>query len=423
MIVYLETYGCAANQSDSEIMAGLLSRAGFTIVTDEQAAGDADLLILNTCTVKAPTEQRALFRIEQLSKLKKPLIVAGCLAQMQPERVKELSPRASIIGTHAITHIVKIAARTLEGRHVEELGEGGHKVCVPKQRRNPVIDIVQINQGCSGHCTFCGTKAARGDLLSYPVEEIVKEVTAAKAAGCKEFWLTSQDCGAYGLDAGSNLAKLLKGITQKVGGQYFLRVGMANPTYVKVYLDELIAAYQDPRVFKFLHTPVQSGSDKILSDMKRGHSAADFTKIVATFRKAFPQIQIWTDIIVGYPTETEEDFQLSLDLIAQIRPDYVNISRFGARPGTAAAKLKPLPTELLKDRSRRMSALCRTIALERNKKWLGWCGAVVVDEFNRENSNWIGRNFAYKPIVLSGEQNLGDIVEVKIKSAEQILIA
>jgi len=422
-IAYLETFGCSANQSDSEIMAGLLSRAGFVVISDENAAKNADLLILNTCTVKAPTEQRALFRIAELSKLRKPLIVAGCLAQTQPDRIRSLAPKASIVGTHAVTNIAKFAIRALEGERVEELGEGGKKICLPKIRRNPVVDIVQINEGCSGHCTFCGTKAARGDLFSYPIEEIVREVSAAKAAGCKEFWLTSQDCGAYGLDNEKNLARLLKEITAKVAGKYFLRVGMANPTYVKTCAGELIEAFKHPNVFKFLHIPVQSGSDKVLADMKRGHSADDVINIVAKFRKAFPEIQIWTDIIVGYPTETEEDFRLSLELIEEIQPDYVNVSRFGARPGTAAAQLKPLKTEVLKDRSRRMSALCRTIALERNKKWLGWRGEVLVDEFNHEKQNFVGRNFAYKSIVLRGKHQLGEILEIKIKNAGQVLVA
>jgi MiaB-like tRNA modifying enzyme len=421
-IAYVETYGCSANQSDSEIMSGLLSRAGFAVISDERSVKNADLLILNTCTVKAPTEQRALFRIEELSKLKKPLIITGCLAQTQPDRIRTIAPKASIVGTHAITNIAKFAIRALEGERVEELGEGGKKVCLPKIRRNPVIDIVQINEGCSGHCTFCGTKAARGDLFSYPAEEIVKEISSAKAAGCKEFWLTSQDCGAYGLDNDTNLAELLETITEKVPGKYFLRIGMANPTYVKLFAGELIEAFKHPCVFKFLHIPVQSGSDKVLADMKRGHSAADVIDIVAAFRKAFPEIQIWTDVIVGYPTETEEDFKLSLDLIRKISPDYVNVSRFGARPETEAAKLKQLNTETSKDRSRRMSALCHAITLERNEKWLDWSGPVLVDEFNREKENWIGRNFAYKQIVLLGKHKLGEVIEVKIKNAEQVLI-
>ena len=157
--------------------------------------------------------------------------------------------------------------------------------------------------------------------------------------------------------------------------------------------------------------------------MNRHYQAKDFMKIIEEFRKEIPDICISTDIIVGYPIETEEDFRLSLELIEKVQPDYVNVSRFGARPGTAAAQLKPLKTEVLKDRSRRMSALCRSIALEQNKKWLGWSGAVLVDEFNRENSNWIGRNFAYKPIVLLGKHQLGEILEIKIKNAGQVLFA
>jgi threonylcarbamoyladenosine tRNA methylthiotransferase CDKAL1 len=421
-IAYLETYGCAANQSDSEIMAGLLSRAGWSVLTDKKTAHQADVLILNTCTVKAPTERRALFRIEELSKLRKPLIVAGCLAQTQPEKIREISPDASIVGTHAITGMAKFATRALAGARIEELGEGDEKICLPKIRRNPVVDIVQISEGCSGHCSFCGTKAARGDLSSYPIKSIVKALGAAKAAGCREFWLTSQDCGAYGLDIGANLAHLLNEITEKVKGKYFVRVGMANPTYVKACVDELIEAYKDPRVFKFLHIPAQSGSDKVLKDMARGHTAADVIDIVDKFRKSFPQIQIWTDIIVGYPTETEDDFLASIRLINEIKPDYVNVSRFGARPGTAAAALRPLSTEILKERSRRMSTVCRAVALERNRRWLGWSGPVLIDEFNCEKRSWIGRNVAYKPVVLKTRQMLGDVVDVKITAARNTLL-
>jgi len=420
--VFIDTYGCTANKNDSEILIGKLNAVGFKLSSLEVA----DYIIVNTCGVKAVTEERIISKLKELSRRNKPLIVVGCLTKINPKRIRETVPHfAAIIESAKTVDIANVIKDIENGKKnlIFKASERKPLACGVGFSYSPVIKILQISEGCLSNCSFCGTQIAKGKLRSFELSELINAAKAIVASGFREIHLTSQDCGAYGLDCGTNLAKLLKEITAKVAGKYFLRIGMANPTYVKTFVDELIEAFKHQNVFKFLHVPVQSGSDKVLADMKRGHSAADVINIVAKFRKAFPEIQIWTDIIVGYPTETEEYFRLSLELIEKIQPDYVNVSRFGARPGTAAAQLKPLKTEVLKDRSRRMSELCRAITLERNKKWLGWSGAVLVDEFNREKQNFVGRNFAYKPIVLRGKHQLGEILEIKIKNAGQVLFA
>jgi MiaB/RimO family radical SAM methylthiotransferase len=233
------------------------------------------------------------------------------------------------------------------------------------------------------------------------------------ASGVKEFWLTGQDIASYDYD-GIMLPELIKKITEAVKGKYFMRLGMMNPASVLPILDALINAYRDKHIFKFLHIPVQSGSYKILKAMNRNYTINEFKQITSAFRKEIPEITIWTDIIVGFPGESDDDFLASVSLLKEIKPDFTNISQFGTRPGTKAASMKQLPTEKKKERSRIMTKLIDVICIEQNKRWLNWSGTVIVDEYNRENQNWIARNHAYKPIAIKQKSELGNIINAKI---------
>jgi len=415
-MVYIETYGCAANQSDSEIMAGLLARAGFQIVSNIE---DADIVILNTCVVKRATENRMYERIKELNKkYSERLIIAGCMPVSEYERVKEITS-ASLIGPRSVSKIVGVVSKVIQGKHIEEFDEGEDKICLTKISKNKIIDIVQIAEGCASACSFCLTKYARGNLHSYPIEKIVKEISEAKAAGFKEFWLTAQDCGCYGFDIDSSLPELINKITKEVKGKYLLRLGMINPKHAKKILPELIECYKNEHVFKFLHIPVQSGSDRILKLMLRGYSVEDFVNIISEFRKEIPDITIWTDIIVGFPTETEDDFKASLKLLEEIQPDFTNISGYSLMPGTKAATLPQLSTEIKKERTRKISEVVERIIMEKNKRWLGWTGEVLIDEYNYNKGNFIGRNYAYKPIILKERLRIGEFVKVKITDAKK----
>jgi len=414
--VFIQTYGCSENFGESEIMAGLLTKSGFDIVKNIE---NADVIILNTCYVKSPTEQKILFRIKDVQEKypDKKLIIAGCMVEAAYRKVLDIAPEASLISTHYMTDVSRTAKKTLEGKKVELIGKKKEvKLCLPKIRKNPIIDIVPISSGCTGYCTYCSVKLAKGDLFSYPEDKILKEIEIATKQGCKEIWLTAQDTAAYGMDDDKGLPELLKSIS-KIPGNFSVRVGMMNPKNVKDILPDLISAYRNKKIYRFLHLPVQSGDNEILRSMNRGYKVEDFENIVKAFEENF-KFQLWTDVIVGYSDETQEQFEKTIKLIEKIRPDWVNISKFGIRPGTEAAKLKPLSSHIIKKRSKIASELVRKISLEKNKEWIGWEGKILITERGKIPGQWIGRNFAYKPVIVN-EKNilLGDILKIKVINA------
>jgi 2-methylthioadenine synthetase len=247
--VYVESYGCAANLHDTEIMRALLREAGYEEVGRPE---EADLLLINTCTVKTPTANRMMTRITALSMYGRPLIVAGCFAKAQPETVARINPRASLIGPDAVDQVVRVAEASMRGERLSVLdGNRVEKTLLPSIRTNPVVEIVEVSSGCLSSCTFCQTKLARGSLFSYRPATVRERVKRAVEEGVREIWLTSQDMSAYGRDIGTNLAELLKGITSYVAGDYRIRVGMMNPLHFRrLELQELIDAYRDPHVFQ-----------------------------------------------------------------------------------------------------------------------------------------------------------------------------
>ncbi len=415
MRIYIETYGCSNSQAESEIMAGLLTKAGFQIVESER---HADTIIINSCYVKTPTEQKILFRIRELAEKypEKKLIVAGCMPEASPEKILNIAPYVSLISTHHVTEIASVVSRAMEGERVELVRKKKEvKLCLPRIRKNPVVGIVPIASGCNSFCAYCATRLAKGELFSYPKEIILKEIAEAVKSGCREIWLTAQDTVAYGLDMNMNIAELIT-LISNIEGKFLVRVGMMNPKNALPIIDNLVEAFHSEKIYKFLHLPVQSGSDFILEKMNRGYSVGDFKKIISAFRKAFSRMQIWTDVIVGFPGETEKDFSETLQLLEQIKPDYTNISQFGAREGTAAAKMKQVASEVKKERSKAASELVRSIAAERNKLWLNWSGEALVTE--KSKTGFLARNFAYRPVFIkSNEKLLGRFVKVKITKA------
>ncbi len=413
MKIFIETYGCSANVNDSEIMAGLLNKAGHKI---DSTAEEADAIIINTCTVKGPTEEKIRRRIRDLSRgSSKRIVIAGCMSEAQTGSVRELFPAAAVVGTHKISEIVD----AIEGRtNLAVGGSGVDKASLPKLSSNKAVSIIQVNEGCLGACTFCITKLARGSTFSYPIGTIRNSVEESVKAGCREVWLTSQDTGTYGLDRRTSLPELLQNVCS-VNGDFLVRVGMMNPTLANHLLQPLIGAFKDDKVFKFLHIPLQSGSNQVLAAMKRGYTVETFRKIVAEFRKHLPKITIATDIICGFPTETEDDFNETMAVVEELKPDVVNVSRFWPRPGTAAAGMKRLPDNVVMGRSKKLHALAKEIALERNKQWLGWKGRAVVSEAGKVPGTFVARNFAYKPIVFSGGADLlGKAIDVELTGAE-----
>jgi MiaB-like tRNA modifying enzyme len=416
--VKILTYGCAMNKADSEFMAGLLGREGFGIGEE-----NADIIIINTCTVKTPTERKILRKLKELERGGKKVLVTGCLPSAQPEISKEFK-KFSFLGVNVFDVVNAVKSMDKGKRFVkisedsEERKDMNLKI---KRRKNPIREIISIAQGCVGNCSYCIVKEARGRALkSIPSQEIVKDICSViSKEGVKEIFLTAQDTGAYGLDIQENLPSLLKKVS-KVPGKFFFRVGMMNPNHAKKFLNDLILAYKNEKIYKFLHIPVQSGDNEVLKMMHRQYEVEDFKKVVRRFREEIPKITISTDVIVGFPTESEEQFQNTVKLIQEVKPDVLNISRYWSRPKTKATaeKMKELPGRETKRRSRILVKLFKKIGLERNEKWIGWKGEVLVSELGKFPNTWIGRNFAYKPIILNSKEKnlLGKFLRVKIKN-------
>lgn len=422
--VWIEAYGCSANIADSQAIAGALSANGFQIAKRNE---QRDLNIIVTCSVKDTTEHKMMSRIKALSATEKPLIIAGCLAKTESEKLQKQYSGASFLGPRSLTKSVacgKAALRGIKSMELEDV-DGREKLSIPRVRLNPIVSIIQIAVGCLSECSFCQTKLAKGQITSYRIGDIIHAVEKDASEGCREIWLSSTDNGCYGFDIGTNLVELLRKC-ELTAGDFRIRIGMMNPMYLRSLKEGLIQLLQgSDRIFRFLHIPVQSGSERILRSMKRGHTVDTYRDVVKSFRESCPDITIGTDIIVGYPGESERDFEDTLDLISESKPDIVNCSRYGARPGTSAALLGGrLTTEVVKSRSGRLHELVRKISLEQNKKWIGWRGSIVVDEVNPDFVQ--GRNYAYKPIFIRkgelsvGSLQLGDRITVIIKKCSAL---
>jgi len=242
----------------------------------------------------------------------------------------------------------------------------------------------------------------------------VRQVKRELDDGCKEIWLSSTDNGCYGLDIGTDLPSLINQVSQ-IPEKFRIRVGMMNPMFMPRIRNNLLKSFENDKVFRFLHVPVQSGSNNVLNHMKRGHTVETFRNVVRKFRAKFDSFTISTDIIVGYPTETQEDFEKTIELLNETRPDIVNLSRYSQRPGTEAAEMAQLDVLEIKKRSKRVSELVNNISLKNNKKWIGWKGEVLFDE--NLDGQIKGRNFAYKPIFINEIFEIGQTHMVQVVDA------
>ena len=408
--VYVKSFGCSANIADGETITGCLSQAGYEIV---ETPVNADFLVYNTCAVKSPTENRIVDLLKKAPKNKR-LVITGCLPAINFERIEREIEFDAVTGPAPGASIVDVLRRVDAGEKVVSFGAVSRSdLCLPKVATNPVVSIIPINSGCLGECSYCCVHFARGQLQSNSIDNVVGRVKQDFVSGAKEFWLTSQDTACYGKDTGTNLADLLTRVCD-VDGDFFVRIGMMNPDHVLDMLDELVEAYNNDKVFKFLHLPVQSGDDTVLRLMNRRYTVDEFKTVVETFREKFPQLTLATDVICGFPGETKQAFENTKQLIAEIKPDVVNVSKFFARPHTPAEKLSPVAPAELNRRSREMSGLSKRVSFEQNKNWLGWNGKVLIDEPGKKGS-WMGRNFAYKPVVIKTTEELhGKFVQVQI---------
>ena len=420
--IFLKSFGCSSNMADGEFMAGCLAEAGFELVGSPK---EADVLIYNTCAVKTPTENRVMEILKRAGRMReKRLLITGCLPLINFERLKDEVKFEVALGPSCGSRIIEAVQETIKNEtHVflKPDSKAKRSLFLPRRALNPVISITPVAQGCLGSCSYCCVVFARGRLSSYSIHDVVRRVQADLDSGAREIWLTGQDMASYGRDMGVNLADLLQEVCS-LDGDYVVRVGMMTPNLALDMLPDIVKAFQNERLFKFVHLPVQSGDDQVLKRMNRLYTVEEFELIVQAFRKSIPSITLATDVICGFPGEGEEAFERTLRLIEGVKPDIVNISKFFSRPGTAAETmtLKVSPKEVAA-RSKRVANLVGKISSKKNKEWMNWQGRILIDERGKQSGTLIGRNFAYKPIVVKSvdDRPLGSFVNVCVTKAFQ----
>ncbi|KAI3641479.1 hypothetical protein MIR68_000609 [Amoeboaphelidium protococcarum] len=467
--VYLKTWGCSHNNSDGEYMAGLLDEAGYRVILGDNEKLEAQVWVLNGCTVKSPSESTFHNAINQAKANDIKLILTGCV----PQASLQAYSKYSIVGVQQIDRIVEAVEEVLQGKLFKAIQNkfatsdssdgqlnqsggnsnkrhrkaGGAKLQLPKIRKNPYVEIIPINTGCLNQCTYCKTKHARGDLGSYSIAEIVDRMQQVLHEGVVEIWLTSEDLGAYGLDIGHTLPDLLRKVVRVVteyndshGFRVMIRLGMTNPPYILDDVEAIAEILNHKYVYKFLHIPVQAGSNLVLGDMKREYTIEEFKYLTTYLQKNVPGISIATDIICGFPTETDEDFQMSLDVIDWLKPSVLHISQFYARPNTVAAAMDRLPNQTIKDRSRQMTQLF--YSYQTYAEAVGTVQEVLVTEVQKKNKGgaskeatedissdgklkncWVAHDQFYRQVLIARSsfqeqdtQYLGMSCKVKIKS-------
>ncbi|MES3516498.1 MAG: tRNA (N(6)-L-threonylcarbamoyladenosine(37)-C(2))-methylthiotransferase [Natronomonas sp.] len=403
---HIETYGCTSNRGESRQIERALRDAGHRSV---EGPKEADVAILNTCTVVEKTERNMLRRAEELASETADLIVTGCMALAQGEEFADLDAE--------VLHWEDVPTAVTNG-----------ECPTPTPDAEPVLDglvgILPIARGCMSNCSYCITKFATGRVDSPSIEENVEKARALVHAGAKEIRVTGQDTGVYGWDDGRRkLPELLDRICD-IDGEFRVRLGMANPGGVHGIREDLATVFaENEELYNFIHLPVQSGSDEVLEAMRRQHRIGEFREIVDTFDAILGEWTLSTDFIVGFPTETDADHEQSMELLAEIRPEKVNVTRFSKRPGTDAADMKGLGGTKKKERSKEMSALKREIVSGVHESMVGETREVLVVEEGTGDSVKC-RDRAYRQVIVTDAERkgveLGDTLTVEITGAEPV---
>jgi len=397
-------------------------RMGHELVCEK----DAEVVVLNSCTVKYATEQKILHKIREYGDKGVELVVAGCMPQVQLDVILKNNPLANILGVNSISRLGDVLSGIERSYAGSDLMPGERiEIFTPEPegflntgrvRFNPNIHICQISQGCNYRCAYCIVKLARGRLRSFDPESIVRDIETALSEGCREIWLTSQDNGQYGMDTGLRLPELLKMVTE-IPGDFKVRVGMMNPFSVMPILDELMEVFENDKIYKLLHLPIQSASDDVLKHMDRFYSMNDVNDIITRFWNKFDDLTLFTDIIVGFPGETDEDFKRTVEWVREYKPDKVNISRYTPRPYTKAWGYRNIDSRITANRSNKLHSLCNEIKLESKKHMIGWKGVVFVSK-EAKFEGFMARTDSYKPVVIkAGNISPGQTCEVEITSA------
>ncbi len=389
---HIETYGCTSNRGESRAIEQKLRDAGHRPVDGPEAA---DVAIMNSCTVVEKTERNMIRRAEELEAETADLIITGCMALAQGEEFESEGIDARVLHWDDVPTAVGNGECPTTTVGTEPVLDG-------------VIGILPIARGCMSDCSYCITKHATGKIDSPPVEENLEKARALVHAGAKEIRVTGQDTGVYGWDEGERkLHVLLERICTEIDGEFRVRVGMANPKGLHGIREELGTVFAEhEELYNFIHAPVQSGSNDVLGDMRRQHQVSEFVETVETFDEYLDEWTLSTDFIVGFPTETDEDYEQTMELFREIRPEKVNVTRFSKRPNTDAAEMDGLGGTLKKERSKEMTELKHEIVGEAYDSLVGERRDVLVVE-EGTNDSVKCRDGAYHQIIVQNASEHG----------------
>jgi tRNA-2-methylthio-N6-dimethylallyladenosine synthase len=400
--VYIETYGCQMNVSDSELMFGVLGREGY-VRTEDPA--EADVLLVNTCAVRDHAEQRVLGRMGELKRYKRPgdvLGVVGCMAQRLGPKLLERVPQVDmVIGPDGYRGLPDLIAQARAGERAADVTFKGweHYEDVPPIRDNPISAFVTVQRGCDYRCTFCIVPMTRGPERSRKLADVVHEVARLAASGTTEVTLLGQTVNSYH-DGEYDFADLLRA-AGAVDGIRRLRFTSPYPTDFTPRV--LAAMAETPAVCEHVHLPVQSGSSRTLKRMLRRYDRDRYVDVVASLRAAVPGISLSTDIIVGFPGETEEEFQETLSLVEQVQFDDAYTFKYSLRDGTPAVRIKDHVAEEIKtERIGRLIALVRRIAKQKNIGLVGTTHEVLVEGPSKRGGLLQSRTRTNKIALLEG---------------------
>ncbi len=423
----VETYGCQQNVNDSQKYEGMLTKMGYTLTKEREKA---DLILFNTCAVRENAENRVFGNIGALKHLKekKPemiIAVAGCMIQQKEaaERIRGKYRHVDmILGTHAMDKFPEELAEVLETKErIVDISERDF-ICegIPTNYDNGAKAFVSIMYGCNNFCTYCIVPYVRGRERSRAEEDVLDEIRYLAGTGVKEITLLGQNVNSYGKDTGleEGFSELLK-MADDVEGIERIRFMSSHPKDISDKVLETMASSK--HICHQLHLPIQSGSDKVLREMNRRYDAEKYLKIIDRARELMPDIAFTTDIIVGFPTETEEDFEKTLDILRRVRFDSIFSFIYSPRPGTPAAEMKPCAAEEeIKARFQRLLDVQNEISAEINASQVGGEQLVLVEGVSKsEQGIMTGRNYANKIVNFPGDESLsGKIIKVKITSAQ-----
>jgi tRNA-2-methylthio-N6-dimethylallyladenosine synthase len=421
--IYIETYGCQMNVADSELMGGIMMSHGYS---PAQSIDEADVILVNTCAVREKAEERVFGRVATLSGHKKKrkgvvLGVCGCMAEHLKAKISERAPEVDlVIGPDAYRRLPELISRARSADNFDpivdvrldrrETYEG-----ITPARQEGVSGWVTIQRGCDKFCTFCIVPYTRGRERGVSPREILRQAHQLAGMGTKEITLLGQTVNSYVYE-GVDFADLLRSVAQIDGIE---RVRFTSP-YPVDYTPKLIEVMAStPKVSKYIHLPVQSGSDDVLKNMRRGYTVGEFRKLVGDLRASIPDIAMSTDIIVGFPGETESDHAQTLELVEEVRFDFAYMFKYSEREGTYAHKRidDDIPEATKGRRLREVISLQESICAQLMTKHVGKTFNVLIEGDSKKSADdWVGRTDTFKSVIFPKRTDtaLGQIVPVRV---------